>query len=324
MPQKNKYTAIASLLIAVVLLAVLIGLIDTKKLARVFGSLRVCEALAAFGAFCLAVIAFEGARVKVLFADYPLSLGTALKMTVVGLFFGNFTPAMVGAEIYKAHLVRSLRAGFTEPLIRLFLLRIIGLAVTAAGALGVMLFDERFRLILEKAVISTFAGISPISVYVLVLVGMIVFFGALIRRAMGPPRPAGLAVVPRKKIVGAFKQISLARWFALIGLSALVLGARAVFLIAATRALSGTLGAEGGVLAAAGSVLAGALPFSFGGLGVQEGALAGVLYALSVPEPTAVAVALLNRGFIWLAALAGGLIYLISPPAPAVSNVREG
>lgn len=322
MKKKSNYVVGVSLLIGVVLLAVLIGSVDARKLARTFGDLRVREALEATSAFFLAVIVLEGARVKVLFADYKLSLGTALNITLVGIFFGNFTPAMVGAEIYKAHFVRSLHTSFAKSLIRLFLLRIVGLAVTATGALWVMLFDKRFRRVLEDAVVSAFAVIHPTSVSVLGLGGAALLLWVLIGWARRSHCLPGLVVSVRE--ITDFKQISSLQWLALVGLSVLVLCARAVFLTTAVQALSGTLGVEESVLAAAGSVLAGALPFSFGGLGVQESALAGILYALNVPESTAVAVALINRCLIWLAALGGGLIFLLSRTTRAASGRPGG
>lgn len=133
--KKSNYVVGVSLLIGVVLLAVLIGSVDARKLARTFGDLRVREALEATSAFFLAVIVLEGARVKVLFADYKLSLGTALNITLVGIFFWQFYTGHGRRGNYKAHFVRSLHTSFAKSLIRLFLLRIVGLAVTATGAL---------------------------------------------------------------------------------------------------------------------------------------------------------------------------------------------
>ena len=63
------------------------------------------------------------------------------------------------------------------------------------------------------------------------------------------------------------------------------------------------------------SVLASALPISPAGLGVQEGVLAGCLVLLGIAPSAAVAIALLNRSFIWLLAAIGGWVFTVSRPA---------
>lgn len=279
------------------------------------------EALKAISAFVIAVVILEGARIKILFEDYGLNYQMAVKITLIGVFFGNFTPGMVGAEIYKVHFAHRLRAGFAKPLVLVVVLRFVGLAVTAFTTILVLtLFDIRFDPLLEFTNLSNNGRPAMLTAgLVVVLTVLAVLLGWAWQTG-----PMNRLLDLGQNMMDALKQIRTPQLFGITGLSFLVLAARTTFLIWLVRALAGSLGPVEGVLAAAGSVLAGALPVSFGGLGVQEGALAGILFALGTPESTALAVALINRCLIWLVALGGGLIFLLSRTTRAASGRPGG
>jgi uncharacterized protein (TIRG00374 family) len=72
------------------------------------------------------------------------------------------------------------------------------------------------------------------------------------------------------------------------------------------------------VAASAVASLSAVVPLVPGGLGVQEGALAGVLIAAGASAPEAFSTALLNRSLQWLTAVVGGVGLLVSSHRPAV------
>ncbi len=276
------------------------------------------EALKAASAFLIAVVILEGARIKILFDDYSLTYRITLKIALIGVFFGNFTPGMVGAEIYKVHFLHQLCAGVAKPLALVAVLRFIGLAVTVFTTVLVwVLSDIRFTPLSE------FATSANSGRPAMLAAGLAALSAAVLGWAWRTGRMTRLFNLWHG-VIAALKQIRVAQLLGVTGLSFLVLGARAAFLVWLVRALAGSLKPAEGLLAAAGSVLAGALPVGFGGLGIQEGTLAGMLIALGVPESTGLAVALINRILIWLVALVGGLIFLLSRTARNSAGRRAG
>ena len=75
--------------------------------------------------------------------------------------------------------------------------------------------------------------------------------------------------------------------------------------------------------------LAASLPISIGGLGVREGALAGLLVWAGAEDGQAVALALLSLGVLWVATLPGGLVFLCArlprkiPDSPATPMTKR-
>ena len=303
------------------LFVLLFFFIGSLRINVIFDTLDPLVTLKAASAFFIAVILLEGARTKILFEDYGLKYHVAVQITFIGVFFGNFTPGMVGTEIYKVHFAHRLRAGFAKPLALVVVLRLIGLAVTVFTTILVLiLFDIRFDLLSEF--VTPFSSDRPAMLAAGLAAGLTVL-AILLGSAWRAGRMIRLLNL-WQGVIDALKQIRVSQLLGITGLSFLVLGARAAFLIWLVRALAGSLGPAEGLLAAAGSVLASALPVSFGGLGVQEGALAGILFTLGTPESTALAAALLNRILIWLIALAGGLIFLLSRTTRNPSVGRKG
>lgn len=301
-------------ILSISLFIALIFFITSFPINTSFDVLDPLEVLKAASAFAIAVIVLEGARIKILFVDYGLNYPMAVKITLIGVFFGNFTPGMVGAEIYKVHFVHQLRAGFAKPLTLVAVLRLVGLAVTVfTTVLVLILCDIHFEPLSE------FVTSASSSRSAMLAAGLAAVLAVLLGWAWRSGRMTRLFNL-WQGMIAALKQIRASQLLGITGLSFLVLGARAAFLIWLVRALAGSLGPAEGLLAAAGSVLAGALPVSFGGLGVQEGALAGILFTLGTPESIALAVALINRLLIWLIALAGGLIFLLSRTSRNPSN----
>jgi uncharacterized membrane protein YbhN (UPF0104 family) len=236
-------------------------------------------------------------------AAFDLRRGEALRLTLVGLFFGNFTPGMVGADVYKiTALARG--TGLARPLALAALLRAAGLlAVLLPAVLVLLLAPGRFAAALVPPGWST--GPWPLR---LALAGLLAL--ALLAMAWqwgrGVPRLRRF----RDDLSAALAGVGPGKLVHLVLLSLAVAGARAASLLLLAASVGGAVQPAEAIVLGALSTAAVALPLSLGGLGVAEGALAAGLVLLGLPRPAAVAAALLNRALLWAPAAAGGLLLL--------------
>jgi len=253
-------------------------------------------------------------------AAFGLGVGEALRLTLVGLFFGNFTPGMVGADVYKVTaLARG--AGLARPVALAALLRLVGLlAVLVPAVLVLFLAPGRFAATLQAPRWNV--GARPLFLVLLVL-AVLLGLAAVWRWGRRAPR----VLRWRQELSSALVGVGRKRLALLVLLSLGVAGARAASLLLLAASVGGTGGAGGAVTAAEAVVLgavataAVALPVSLGGLGVTEGALAAGLVLLGLGRPASVAAALLNRALLWAAAAVGGVL-LAGRGGPGAGTAR--
>lgn len=292
------------LLLGIVLLGSLLALVDLRRLGVIVAGADGPLLAAALAVACGANVLVEALRFRIAFAGWRLSYGAALRITLASLFVGSFTPGAVGTELYKLYAVHRREQGIVRSFVLLGLLRLIGALAVLATAVGAWLTSaEGFDEIGERITWRWPAGAAPI----LVIGGAALSALALLFLALGRTRLAprlrdawrqgkeGVAEI-RLRTVGGLMVLSFG--IALLRGLSLALLVRSV----GESARFGDL-----LIVVAFSVLASMLPISPAGLGVQEGVLAGFLVLLRIPSPAAVAIALLNRGFLWLFAACGGL-----------------
>ncbi|HEV7509613.1 MAG TPA: lysylphosphatidylglycerol synthase transmembrane domain-containing protein [Thermoanaerobaculia bacterium] len=300
------------LLLGIVLFLALLALVDLRRLwasvAAADGLLLGCS-LAAAGL----VIVLEALRFQATFAGWGLRFGAALRITLASQFVGTFTPGAVGSELYKVYAVQRQESGMIRPFVKLAILRIIGaLGVVVAAAASWLAAPERFRGILNGL-----AWRGPrVPAPRLALGGAALIALAVLAAVWSRLAPRLRKALQQGREVLAEIQFRLAGELFLLSLGvALLRGLSLVLLVRSVgqRASFGDL-----LVVAAFSVLASVLPISPAGLGVQEGVVAGCLVLLGVAPPAAVAVALINRAFLWLFAAVGGWVLAVSRKAPSL------
>lgn len=296
---------IAQLGIGLLLIGILLQQADVGQVVR---TLRDVDALACIaGLACrLAVAPVEIGRLALAYSRYPISLGAAAHLHFTGVFFANFLPGSVGAELYRLHLLRRLEGDLARPLGLLVLLRASGLTVVGLMALAY----GAFSLPRLGRVLSGFGAVNVEweATWWLggaVLVGLLLLVTPPGRRLVQRARPAVARAfrtarsVPRS-ILASISLLSVIVW---------LLRAGSLYFFVSAFGDAPLLGDMFLVVAAA-NLLA-SIPISIGGLGVREGALAGGLAALGVPLTRGVAVALLSRASLWVVSLVGAVLYLV-------------
>lgn len=262
------------------LLALLLSAVEPREL---LATIRSADPLPLAGAFAAYVVMnlFEGWRTQIVFERYRLTFGTALRITLVGTFLGNFTPSMVGADLYKVYFLNRRERGFARPIALLLLLRVLGMiCVFALAGLG-LLAGHGWRT-------------EPLAGNALAL-GL----GGRVR-----------AVVEELK--DAVRQVRAPQLGALVLLSVGVAIARALSLWWLVLAFTDGLLFWDMAVVVAFSVVANAVPITIGGLGLQEGAVAAGLVLYGAARPDAVAVSLLNRVFVWAISIPGAIAFVRS------------
>ncbi|HKV08980.1 MAG TPA: lysylphosphatidylglycerol synthase transmembrane domain-containing protein [Thermoanaerobaculia bacterium] len=262
------------------LLALLLSAVEPRELLATIKNAAPLPLAGSFAAF-LVMNLFEGWRTQIVFERYRLSFGTALRITLVGTFLGNFTPGMVGADLYKVYFLNRREKGFARPIALLFLLRVLGMIwVFALAGLG-LLAGHGWRT-------------EPLAGSALAL-GLGDRFRALFR-----------------ELQEAVQQVRAPQLGALVLLSAGVAFSRALSLWWLILAFTDGLLFWDMAVVVAFSTLANAVPLTIGGLGLQEGAVAAGLVLYGAARPDAVAASLLNRVFTWAISIPGAIAFVRS------------
>ena len=252
-----------------------------------------------------AVLLLEAWRIALLFRPYDLDYATAFRMTLASMFFGTFTPGNLGGEAYKVYFAHNRVPGLARPMALTVLLRLTGFGATLAlVALYCAAYPERLLGARERGLLQAhWSGPSP---GILAIAALLLAAGAgfgLARSWGGVLRQRARAALANAG--QALHQIRPVRMAGLVLISLLIAAMRVLYLYLLACSFTKDLFLPDLAPVAAASLLAGAVPVTIGGLGTQEGALAAGLVLFGVPYPEAVAVSLLNRGFLWAAAAAG-------------------
>jgi uncharacterized membrane protein YbhN (UPF0104 family) len=299
------------LLLGLALFLTLLALVDLRRLGASLAGADEPLLGASLAAACGAVVVLEARRFQTAFAVWGLSYAAALRITLASLFVGSFTPGAVGAEIYKLYALQRRERGMVRPFVRLALMRIIGaLSVLATAACAWLSAPERFRDLAGQVAwhpqhwLQEWTPALWIAGAVLAVLGVAALAVGWRRLALRVRQGWEALAGVRLRQVGE-----------LFGLSVGIALLRGLSLVLLVRSLGERARFADLLVVLAFSVLASVLPISPAGLGVQEGVLAGCLVLLRIPPPAAVAVAVLNRGFLWLFAAGGGWVLAVARPA---------
>ena len=260
------------------------------------------------GAFGLALLSFlsiaalEMMRLRVVLTPFGLRWTQLVRLHVIGAFFGNFLPGQLGADLYKVVVLRPFDQSVARPLTLVLLLRAIGLAVLlAAVLLGLPIYGPALLqqgLSLRPGLgVPVLAAIGATAIVVTLALSRPRFRRVLAERAArfsSRAREASLALTGRNVAV-------------LVGLSMLVLVARALVVYFLAAAVGSTLPLADAVFVVALATLITLVPISFAGWGLREGAVTLLLVQLALTYEEAVLVALTGRAFLLLLSAAGGI-----------------
>lgn len=312
--RRARWAGTVRFVLGTVLLGSLLVLVDLHRLWVIIAGADGPLLASALAATCGANVFLEALRFRIAFSGWEVGYGTALRITLASLFVGSFTPGAVGTEIYKLYAIHRRKQGIVRSFVILGLLRIIGAAAVLITAVGAWLTSpERFGEIVDRVtwrwptgtaavLVIAGAGLTSLALMFLLATGW-ARLAPRLRETLRQGRE-GLAEL-RLRTLGKLLILSL-------GIALL----RGLSLALLVRSLGGKARFVDLLIVVAFSVLASMLPISPAGLGVQEGILAGCLVLLRVPPPVAIAVALVNRAFLWLFAAGGGWGLAVSRRAP--------
>jgi len=255
---------------------------------------------------------FESWRFKIVFDDYGVTFAQGIRLFFIGLFFANFMPGMIGADMYQVYHMNNVRPGLLRPLSLSLFLRLTGLLGNIAlGLVALYLstisWSESIHLHLEQ--------IAPTSRRALVLLLLALFLGVLIgssRKARNWLRTlfekAGNLAHELQLVATSFNALHLS----LIGLLGIfVVLARAAGFYALVIAFGSSINGVDVVVVVTITTLTILLPISFAGLGIREISATAILITFGISPAVAAAIALITRFFIWALSLVGGAWFLI-------------
>ncbi len=213
-----------------------------------------------------------------------------MRLHVVGAFFSSFLPGQIGADLYRVVALKPLEENTARLLTLVFLPRMVGMLVLLFAAMvSGPLYGGQARWF-ESIV---FAGGAAAALALLA--------GSRLRSGLLQGSRDFLSGVRR-----ALLSLTLRQVFALLGLSFLIMAARAAVLWALGAALDCVLSFGEALFVVAFATLIAQVPVSFAGLGLREGAVVLFLISLQIPYEKAIVVAFLGRAFILLLSGTGG------------------
>jgi uncharacterized membrane protein YbhN (UPF0104 family) len=295
--------------VSLMLLAILLTLVD---LGEMWSSLQKASASLIAGSFALFALQAvpESLRLKTTFTDWGVDLLAGFRLYLVGVFFNNFMPGVIGADVYQVQQLHAMRSGLLRPLSLLVLLRGSSLLINLSIVLLILAFDAgtAIETIETESIVRHFPDVSGSSaVFVVVMASLLILavFSPWVRPALnrvgqflagtGGEVRAALATLSTGAVINIFVQ----------GVFSVLLRAASLYVL--ILAFGGYANAVDVLLAVTVAIIVLALPITFAGIGVREAALSSILVASGTEAHVAVAAALVGRFFIWVLSLAGGL-----------------
>jgi uncharacterized protein (TIRG00374 family) len=245
-------------------------------------------------------------------SDAPLP--TLVRLYLVGMFFNNILPSRFGADVVRAYGAAGVAAGRTRSVASVVMDRLVGaISVLILGLVAVVVRPSMIEGRLGQSLVIMFVG----------LVGLLLL---LLYRSEGTNRIRDtflrfidvtiFGIRIRSRVDAAIEAM---RSYA--GARGLIVRALLISLLAnglsiVNLYLYGSAVGAGVSLADVASVApmilaVGLLPLSINGLGTVELAFVVLLGAMGVPEPIALAIAILRRLVLLGMSLVGGVLYTV-------------
>lgn len=299
--------SVLHLAVTVALLSWLLGRADWRSMIHAFRDI-----LPAFVGWALlffvSTVAVEIGRLKLVLSAYRLGWVGLMRLHVIGVFFGNFLPGQVGADLYRIFVLRQLDEDVDAPMTLILVLRAIGLAVLLLPV--ALCLGARGEALAERVGFRRDVAVPALTVGVLVI-GVVVLLVLRRRRSAWVPRVARFVGRAR----AALTAVPERRWAAVVVLSAAALLTRALVVESLVWSVGSSIPFRDAIFVVASAVLISVVPVSFAGWGVREGALTLLLVEMGETYEDALLVAIVSRAFIVsLSAVGGlGLIFGLGP-----------
>lgn len=281
-----------------------------------FGSVLEATSSASLGflllcaVFYIFLLGFESLRLWAVFSTYRVTIKDCFRYCLIGMFFNNFTPGMVGADVYQVQQLNSIRPGLITPISLSLYLRFSGFAVNIAILIVALVSNSH---VLLSSIPVKFGELKMPEGAIPVMVSVILIFFLLTLSKTG----RSLLVKSLDKAKKLFGEITHTVWsfrifthFWVASLGALVVLCRAACMLALVFSLGDSVPFGVVLFAVTFTRIAALLPISFAGLGITEITLTAVLVLAGIDPAKAVAVALLARIYLWLFSIVGGVWFV--------------
>jgi hypothetical protein len=243
-------------------------------------------------------------RLHMLIRSLTNSFVHSIKIFFLGFFFNNLLPSSIGGDAVRMYyLKKSGNSSWETPFSMLFFHRLIGFIVLLTGGLLYSFFHfGRVRALLADQLNVDFSA-SYFKVFItLAIVAVLLLIGYFFRRKL-------------KEFIRncqwAFNNLRAYEYVAVTFLAATFHFCRMVafylFLVFFDQSI--VFGDLIFILFA--TAMIALIPISLGGLGVVEGTIAALLGIFGVIDSAAIGIALINRGFLLLISVTGGVFYMI-------------
>ncbi|MBU2677977.1 MAG: flippase-like domain-containing protein [Gammaproteobacteria bacterium] len=306
---RARLIAVAKLLLGISLIAVLLNAVDVTALLERYRSINFGYLAAVFilphVAMLLSTIKWQ---LLLNTLSIRIGLGRLFSLYMIGTFFSNFLPTMVGGDVYKSYALSRETGDTASVLAATFLERFIGLTALVS-LLPLVLFQDAVR--------------SAVPTLGLVVIGILASYLLLLALVASPMLDRFGALAPKQKIVQkvwnfvskthACIQRFGGRRNALVRSFLLSL---VFYIFVAGTAWSAAMSIEVQIdflylLAITPMVLlAAAAPISLNGLGIAEAGYVIFFQLIGVTAEDALGIALLLRMRLVVTALLGGIIFM--------------
>lgn len=296
-------------ILGVSLLLLLFSRVDFREFVVTIKDARTSYCLLGFTAVIFMGLA-ESLRLVIALQTFAVSFSTAVFLYLSGLFFSNFMPGNVGAEIYKVYFLSRIEHSYSKPVALMLLLRFSGLLVILLTILFYIPFNhdklQKLTSLLQIDPYTTNEHIGPLLTFLLILFlvfSLLVIFlnkGELLERIISKFR----------RFFQALFSMTAKQYLGVLLMSGVIHGFRVLSFYFFLRAFATELPFFDLVPMSALVVFASLLPISFASLGVREGAIVGGLMFFDISAEVALAVAALSRFILILISLAGGCVYI--------------
>ena len=291
----------------IALLTWLLVWVKPAPVLSLFAEARVGYLLAALAMF-LVLVGLLSVRLHILIGPLTGSIRATARLVLVGYFFNSFLPSGFGGDVYKVVALRQRAESWGRGLAMVTLDRLAGLSVIFIAGMAYIAIaglPAGFRDTFQQA--REHAGIWVGPVLGLGLVTLLVL-GVL---AWKNERLQSIFANPWARMRDTLTAVSPRAYAALFTVSVLTYVARLARFYLCLCCFGFSVPPADLVFVLFAMHVVALLPITIGGLGLQEGAIAFGLSLFGAPLPVGVAVGVLNRVMIWIAALAGGVVFIV-------------
>ena len=302
----------------------LLGWLLAKTDLQQFGSalLSADRLFMAAGFGCFLVLAFaEILRLRIALATYRISLSGAAHLHLVGMFFSNFIPSSLGAEVYRVHLLRKLAGSLAGPVALLLVLRLSGLGLLLLSSCAYLPSAYgRIESSLSQLLVDTEVHKGALLAVAAVALSALAFtlFLEAPRRLLRRQLPALRAAA------GSVLELGAVRHLLLVALGLLVISCRVASLYCFAQAVGEELRFGDLLLVVTLVQVVSLVPISLGALGVREGSMVAGLSAFGASLAHGMGVAILSRCALWALSLVGGAFLLFGRRAASDHQTPPG